>query len=282
MRIAVASGKGGTGKTIVATNLAVTMADAGLTVSYLDCDVEAPNGSLFLRPTITRRDAVTIACPLVDQAACTRCGRCGDVCQFHAIVCLGSAVLTFPELCRGCGACTRVCPEKAIRETPREIGEVEEGHAGSIHFIQGRLRIGSPIVPPVIRAVKARLPAGGTAILDAPPGTSCPMVEAVRDAHLVLLVTEPTPFGLHDLTLAVEAVREIGLPRAVVINRTGRGGDAVRRYCQRLDIPIVLEIPEDRRVAETYSRGELAVRALPEYARRMETLHATLDCLVAA
>ncbi len=282
MRIAVASGKGGTGKTIVATNLAITAAESGQAVTCLDCDVEAPNAHLFLHPAISRRDAVTVSRPVVDESRCTHCGRCGEFCQFHAIVCLGKAVLTFPELCHGCGGCRLVCPEKAIGEIPQEIGEVEEGQAGRVHFVQGRLRVGQPSAPPVIQAVKARMPDTGLAILDAPPGTACPMVEAVRDADLVLLVTEPTPFGLHDLTLAVEAIRDMGLRHAVVLNRTGRGGNAVRRYCREQGISIALEIPEDRRVAEAYSRGELAMRSLPEYAARMRQLLAAIDCWVPA
>ena len=272
MRIAIASGKGGTGKTIVATNLAATLAQEDYPVSFLDCDVEAPNGHIFLKPEIVHRETVSIPVPEVDEARCTRCGRCGEFCQYSAIVCLGNAVLTFPDLCHGCGGCSLVCPDGAIREVPRMIGEVERGAAGALRFVQGRLSIGQALVPPVIRAVKRHLPRTGVAILDAPPGTSCPVVEAIRDADFVLLVAEPTPFGLHDLQLAVETVRAVGLPHAVVLNRVGLGDDGVQQYCAREGIPILLEIPDDRRIAETYSRGELAIRAIPAYAGWMRAL----------
>jgi MinD superfamily P-loop ATPase len=272
MRIAIASGKGGTGKTIVATNLAAILAQDDHLVTYLDCDVEAPNGHIFLKPAIAHRETVSIPVPEVNETSCTRCGRCGEFCQYSAIVCLGNSVLTFPDLCHGCGGCSLVCSEWAIREVPRAIGEVEWGAAGAVQFVQGRLRIGQVISPPLIRAVKKHLPRTGIAILDAPPGTSCPVVEAIRDTDLVLLVTEPTPFGLHDLRLAVETVRQTRLPHAVVINRGGPGDGDVRRYCDRAGIPILLEIPEDRRIAETYSRGELAIRAVPAYAGWMRAL----------
>jgi MinD superfamily P-loop ATPase len=272
MRIAIASGKGGTGKTIVATNLAAVLADRDYPVAYLDCDVEAPNGHIFLKPEITSRETVTIPVPEVDEAKCTRCGRCGEFCQYSAIVCLGNAVLTFPDLCHGCGGCALVCPEKVIREIPREIGQIEQGTARGVTFVQGRLRIGQAISPPVIRAVKAHLPRDGIALLDAPPGTSCPMVETIRDTQFVLLATEPTPFGLHDLTLAVETVRQVGLPLGVVINRCNLGNHGVRRFCAQAGIPILLEIPDDRRIAEVYSRGDLAVRTIPMYGRWMAEL----------
>jgi len=276
MRIVFASGKGGTGKTILATNLASVLADLDYAVTYLDCDVEAPNGHIFLKPVITSREAVTIAVPEVDEVRCTRCGRCGDFCPSHAIVCLGNAVLTFPELCHGCGGCSLVCPEKAIREIPRAIGELARGAAGPIQFVEGRLQIGQPMSPPVIRAVKRHLPLTGIAILDAPPGTACPMVETVRDADFVLLVTEPTVFGLHDLTLAVEVIRKVGVPFGVALNRVGSGDDGVQRYCAHADIPVLLQIAEDRRIAEIYSRGELAARHFPGFDRSMTDLFGRL------
>jgi MinD superfamily P-loop ATPase len=265
MRIAIASGKGGTGKTILATNLARLLGDQDDEVTYLDCDVEAPNGHIFLAPRITDREPVTIPIPQVDEARCTHCGRCGEVCQAHAIVCLGSAVLTFPELCSGCGGCRLVCPETAIREVPHEIGEVSRGTAGPVRFVEGRLRVGQAKAPPVIRAVQAALPRSGIAILDAPPGTSCPVVTTLTAADAAILVTEPTPFGLHDLTLAVALVRTLDLPFAVVVNRMGVGDGRVHAYCQAEEIPILLEIPDDRRIAEAYSRGLPIVDALPAY-----------------
>jgi MinD superfamily P-loop ATPase len=272
MRIAVASGKGGTGKTIVATNLVQALVLRGYTVTYADCDVEAPNGHIFLRPRITEHQTVTIPVPEVDEGRCTRCGRCGEFCQFSAIVCLGNSVLTFPELCHGCGGCALVCPEQAIREVPREIGEVEAGRAGRLTVVQGRLRIGEAVATPLIRAVKRKLPPEGIAVLDAPPGTACPVVETVRGADFVLLVTEPTPFGLHDLRLAVETVRQLGLPMGVVVNRAAAGRDGVRRFCGEADLPILLEIPDERRIAVAYSRGDLAVDAVPAYREWMEVL----------
>ncbi len=262
MILAIASGKGGTGKTTVAVNTARAL---GSEVLLLDCDVEEPNAHLFLPGRVSSADAVSIPVPQVDESLCDGCGECGSFCEYHAIVSFGTLPLVFPEMCHGCGGCTMVCPPKAIRETDRRIGVIETIQSGNITLIQGRLDVGVAMAPPLIRAVKARLEDGRPAILDAPPGTSCPVIAAIRDVDHVVLVTEPTPFGLHDLKLAVETVRELGIPFGVVINRVGIGDERVHVYCKEENIPVLLEIPDDRRIAEAYSRGELIVDALPEY-----------------
>lgn len=262
MKIVVASGKGGTGKTTVATNLAVSWKTD---LQLLDCDVEEPDCHLFLKPTITGSEIVGIPVPKVDESRCRPCGQCGEICQYGAIVSLGAKPVLFPELCHGCGGCALVCPVEAISEVTRPMGVVEHGHCESIGFVQGRLSVGEAMSPPVIRAVKEHLRPGGDAIIDAPPGTSCPVVEAARDTDFAVLVTEPTPFGLHDLVLAVELMRAMALPCGVVINRAGSGDGQVERYCQDQDIPILLQIPFDRSIAEACSRGELLHAALPRY-----------------
>ncbi len=261
MIIAIASGKGGTGKTTVAVNLAAVTAPP---VAYLDCDVEAPNGHLFLRPDLDSARTVGIPVPVVDQEKCTGCGRCAEVCRYNALACVRGKVLVFAELCHGCGGCTFACPARAITEQDREIGVVESGRANGITFVQGRLKIGVAMSPPLIRAVKEAMPREGMVILDAPPGTSCPVIAAVKGSDYVVLVTEATPFGLHDLTLAVDTVRQIGIPFGVIINRADLGDDRTRQYCAREEIPVLLEIPDDRRIAEAYSRGMSAVDAVPE------------------
>jgi MinD superfamily P-loop ATPase len=276
-QIAVASGKGGTGKTTVATNLAAVAADSGRQVQLLDCDVEAPNAHLFLRPEIERSEAVSVPVPEVDEEKCAACGECGRICQYSAIVSLKTKPLVFPELCHGCGGCALVCATGAITERPREVGVLETGHANGLAFVGGKLRIGEAMAPPLIRAVKARANDDGPVIIDAPPGTSCPMVEAVRDADFVLLVTEPTPFGLNDLAVAVDTARKLRLPFGVVINRARLRYDAVYAYCEDEDIEIMAQLPDDRRVAEAYSRGELAAHVLPEYANRFAVLVDRLD-----
>jgi MinD superfamily P-loop ATPase len=258
--IAIASGKGGTGKTTLAVNLAGLMQAP---VTYVDCDVEEPNGHIFLNPEIEHSATVTIPVPLVDREKCTGCGRCVEVCRFNALACVKGTVIVFSELCHGCGGCMLACPEQAISEQGHEIGVVEKGHANSVGFIQGRLNIGVPMSPPLIRAAKEAAPYAGTVIIDAPPGTSCPVIAAIKDSDFVVLVTEPTPFGLHDLTLAVETVRQLDIPFGVAINRCDNGDDRVLAYCKREDIPVLAEIPDDRRVAEAYSRGELAIEAVP-------------------
>ena len=262
MILAIASGKGGTGKTTLAVNLARAF-DRPL--QLLDCDVEEPNAHLFLPGAADAEDIVTIAVPEVDEPLCDGCGECGRFCAYHAIVSFGARPLVFPEMCHGCGGCMRVCPKGAIREIPRRIGVIERKQAGNIALVTGRLDVGSAMAPPLIRAVKDRLDPSLPAILDAPPGTSCPVIVTVRDTDFILLVTEPTPFGLHDLSLTVDMVRELAIPFAVVINRAGSGDDRVHAFCRDARVPILAEIPDDRRIAEAYSRGELIVEALPEY-----------------
>ena len=268
--ISIASGKGGTGKTTVAVHLASALSDQGIPVHYLDCDVEEPNGHLFLSPRIDSSENTGIPVPVVDSATCTSCGRCAAVCEFNAIAMLKKP-LVFPELCHGCGACALACPAGAIREIPRNIGVVETGCAEDIAFTQGRLNVGEPMSPPLIRRVKAQRIPEAIALLDAPPGTSCPVATTVRGTDFLVLVTEPTPFGLHDLSLAVDTFQPWRQPMGVVINRADND-PCVRDYCRAKTIPLLAELPDDRRVAETYARGMLLFDGLPEWRRHFELL----------
>jgi len=279
MIIAVASGKGGTGKTTVATSLALSIPEgvqSGTDLPgrfaqplFLDCDVEEPNAALFLRPRLEDYEEVGILIPHVDHDLCTYCGRCAEVCVWHAIAVVGKNVLIFPELCHGCGSCTLNCPEGAIHEVLHVMGSLESGQAGPIAFGHGTLNVGEAMAVPIIRQLKAKHAVHdghGVAILDASPGTSCPVVETMRGADFVLMVTEPTPFGLHDLRLAVQVARdELGLPVGVVVNRDGVGDLGVDEYCAAEGIPILMRIPLDRRIAEAISGGKALVEALPEY-----------------
>jgi len=274
MILAVASGKGGTGKTTVAVNLALC---APGPVRLLDCDVEEPNCHVFLRPDIDTREAVHLLVPSVDASKCVACGECARMCQYHAILPLKKGAMVFAELCHGCGGCAAVCPTGAIQEVEREIGVVETGTAGRIALVQGTLAIGQPTAPPVIRAVKRHITDDRLNIVDCAPGTSCPVVTAVRGSDVVVLVTEPTPFGLHDLKLAVETIRQLGIPFGVVINRAGIGDDGVQTYCAREGVAVLLEIRDDRRVAEAYSRGQAASDAVPELRAAFGELIGKLD-----
>jgi len=264
MVISVASGKGGTGKTLVATSLALALSDK-CRVQLLDCDVEEPNAHIFLHLAVNQSQPVSIPVPKVDKTRCTYCGRCAEVCVYNAIAVLKEKVLVFPELCHGCGACSYLCPESAISEEGREIGVVETGDSGNMEFIQGRLAIGEPMAPPIIREVKRHIDPTKEVVIDVSPGTSCPMVEAVKDSDFCLLVTEPTPFGLNDLSLAVEAVRKLQLPRGVIINRGGVGDEKVEQYCHEQRIPILLKIPLDRNIATLYSKGIPLIEGMPEW-----------------
>jgi len=270
MKITIASGKGGTGKTMIATSLTLSLA-AELTPPplFLDCDVEAPNAHLFLKPTFEQRQDVGILIPRVDEAKCTHCGKCAEVCQYHAIAVLGQKTLVFPQLCHGCGSCTALCPEAAIREIPDRMGVIERGPAAAgISFARGVLDVGEPMAVPVIRQLKKwAVPQPGQVVVrDAPPGTSCPVVEAMRGADYVVLVTEPTPFGLHDLRLAVQVARELNIPVGVIINRDGSGDAGVDEFCAAAGLPVLMRVPFEREIAEGVAQGKNLVEIHPEYA----------------
>ena len=297
MIVTVASGKGGTGKTTVAVSLALSLAELGNPAGplFLDCDVEEPNAALFLCPTIEERREVGQMIPEVDLNKCTYCGRCAEVCQYHAIAVVGKKVLVFPELCHGCGSCALNCPTQAIREVLHVTGTIERGWAGlppasrrqgGVEFAQGTMNVGEPMAVPIIRQLKRWVipPGDGErpVILDASPGTACPVVEAMRGADFVLMVTEPTPFGLHDLRLAVEVARdELGLPVGVVVNRDGVGDQGADAYCAAEGIPILMRIPLERRIAEAYSDGVSLVQALPEYCQQFLNLYMAIERLMA-
>ena len=281
MKIAIASGKGGTGKTTIATNLACSIARMGQTVQYLDCDVEEPNGHIFLKPDIEEIRNVTISVPEVDTELCDGCGKCGRLCQYSAIICLKDTVMTFEQLCHSCGGCMAVCPQSAIKEKQRKIGIAEIGRANEVLYGAGKLDIGAIQSPALIKHVKERANDSDAVIIDVPPGTSCPVIEAVKGVDFVLLVTEPTPFGLNDLQLAVDMVRELKLPFAVAINRCDIGDDRVVRYCQQEDIEILLEIPNDRLIAEAYSQGIKIIDALSGYEEKFAQLYQKINASVA-
>lgn len=280
IRIAVASGKGGTGKTMVASSLALSLArwadDFGVypmptspaPLLFLDGDVEAPNAHLFLKPEIVQRKEVGNLVPIIDVQKCTFCGRCAEVCQFHAIAVLGKKTLVFYQLCHGCGSCTLNCPENAISEKLHGIGVLESGQTrDGIDFAQGIMNVGEPMAVPIIHQLKLWVSKKhySTVIIDAPPGSSCPVVETIRNVDFLLLVTEPTPFGLHDLRLAIQLAKELNLPYAVILNRADIGDHQVEAYCQAENIPILARIPYRREIAQTLAEGLPLVDKFPEY-----------------
>jgi MinD superfamily P-loop ATPase len=261
MQIAVGSGKGGTGKTTISTSLVLS---ADTDVQYLDCDVEEPNGHIFLKPELTYSETISVTIPKLDESRCTACGKCRDICAFNAIAQFGETVMIFPEMCHSCLGCFRVCEENALIEDTREIGLLESGMAGDIEFVHGRVRIGEAMGVPLLKAVKQKADSHKLTIIDAPPGTSCPFVESINDADYVILVTEPTPFGLHDLKLAATVLKNFNIPGGVIINRSDLGDDGVKHFCEDESIPILLEIPFQRTIAEGYARGKNLVEIVPE------------------
>jgi MinD superfamily P-loop ATPase len=275
MIISIASGKGGTGKTTVAVNLALSLKN----IQLLDCDVEEPNAQIFLKPRIDGEKKATILVPEVDEAKCTYCGKCREVCAYHAIAVLPGSdgkkgnVLIFPHLCHGCGACRLLCPQGAIKEVDREIGVIKIGAKGDLQFIHGRLNIGEAMSPPLIRQVKGYINATRTVIIDAPPGTSCPVITAIKGSDFCVLVTEPTPFGLNDLILAVEVLRKLQIPFGVVINRFDIGDGKVEDYCRNQNIPVLMKIPFSREIAVSYSEGVPIVEQDVSYQNKFINLY---------
>lgn len=261
MIITIASGKGGTGKTTVATNLAVSLAEK---IQLLDCDVEEPNAHIFLHTEPVSKTTVHTMVPEVNSSLCTHCGECEKICQFSAITLIGKTIMTFPEMCHSCKGCVMVCPEGAIKESSRELGEILIENSEGVELVYGRLRVGEAMSPPLIEKVKDHINKDMITIIDAPPGTSCPVIAALKNSDFILLVTEPTPFGLNDLILAVEAVRTMNLSFGIVINRCDAGNDGVLQYARKENIPVMMEIPDRRDIAENYSKGVLMVNAMPE------------------
>jgi MinD superfamily P-loop ATPase len=274
MKIAVASGKGGTGKSTVSTNLAYFLSKIYKDVALLDCDVEEPNCHIFMKPDFNYSQSVCVPVPEINTEKCVACGKCAEVCQYNALAFVKDKVLVFKELCHGCGSCKLICPADAITEAGREVGIVEAGYAQGFNFVHGKSRIGEAMSPPLIKAVKkyGEEKDFKFQVLDCPPGTSCPVIAAVDGVDFVVMVTEPTPFGLYDLKLAVDVIRKIGLPFGVVINRSCENDRLIEDWANEENINILTKIPDDRKVAECYSKGELVLRAMPEFKKYFEPL----------
>jgi len=276
MIVSVASGKGGTGKTSVAVNMALSIDN----VQLLDCDVEEPNAHLFLNPKINQTQAVTVSVPIVNEKLCDHCGKCADFCQYNALFVGSDKVLVFPDLCHSCGGCALVCPKEVISEHQHKIGTLKLGSTDDLELAYGELEVGEPMAVPLIREVKKHIGNGKNVILDSPPGTSCPVIQTVKGSDFCILVTEPTPFGLHDLKIIVHVLESMRIPFGVVINRAGIGDNRVYEYCEEKGIPILLEIPYERKIAELYSRGIPFSQQMPEWKAKFLTLFNTVRKLV--
>ena len=279
MQITVTAGKGGTGKTTVAANFAIALSDE-LDVKLFDCDVEEPDAHIFLDPEFDSREPVVIKHPNIDQDKCTGCGVCSERCQFNALAVVPNKTMFYPELCHGCGLCSLVCPEGAITEINHQIGVIESGKTKWFDFYQGLLTIGDPLAPPIISQLKERIERGNLSILDSPPGTACPAVEAIHGSDFALLVTEPTPFGLNDLKLAIEVCESLGVPFGVVVNRHGIGNKGVEKYCEEKNIPILMNIPDSRQIAELYAEGKPFVTEIPDWKEKFVDLYREIASIV--
>ena len=259
MIVTVASGKGGTGKTTVTASLVSIWESKVLAV---DLDVEEPNLHLFLHPEIKDHSIAGLEIPNLDLSQCNLCGKCVELCQFKAISMMGKFLMTFPDMCHGCGGCLAICPEKALTPGSRELGEIHRGQAGNADFIMGRIRIGEAMTPPLMNQIKNEIgekikQQPMDVLMDAPPGVSCPAVTSVLDSDIIVLVTDSTPFGFHDFSLAWEAFSPLGKPMGVVINRAGLGTNEIHRFCRENQLPVLAEIPYDRAIAEAYSKGRI-------------------------
>jgi len=268
MIVSIASGKGGTGKTTVAVNMALSIGD----VQLLDCDVEEPNAHILLKPRIDKIEQVQVSYPRILDDKCNLCGDCANFCKYNALFVTAEKVIVFPGLCHSCGGCSLICPNTAIIEEKRVVGTTKKGTKRNIELVYGELNVGEPMAGPVIRAVKAHLKRDGPVIIDAPPGTACPLVASIHGSDFCILVTEPTPFGLHDLKITTQVVRQLEIPFGVVVNMAGIGDKEVYNYCEKEEIPIMLEIPFERRIAELYSRGLPFTEEMPEWKAKFLSL----------
>jgi len=281
IKIAIGSGKGGTGKTTLSVGLALALSDSGVPIQLMDCDVEEPNAHLFLKLTNEKGRPVEVFVPEIDTNLCTLCGDCAKFCQFKALAAIpNSSILIFKEMCHGCGGCEIVCPKRAIKEIPREIGTIKSSQAGNIDFIYGLLNVGEAMATPVIKALKELSDPTRTVIFDAPPGAACSFVETVLDSDYCILVTEPTPFGLFDLTIAVEVVKKIGVPFGVVINRADIGDEGVVKFCDKNKIPVLMKIPYDKKVAVAYSKGIPITEVGEGYKKQLLEMYESIKALV--
>jgi MinD superfamily P-loop ATPase len=266
--ITVASGKGGTGKTTVAVNMALSLEN----VQLLDCDVEEPNSHILLQPEINETKQVCTKFPVVSQELCVYCGKCSKFCAYNALFVAPKTVMVFPELCHSCGGCMLVCPKNAITEKERQVGVIKKGEAQGVEIVYGELNVGEAMAVPLIKAVKNEMKTDKTVIIDAPPGTACSLVASVHKTDYCILVTEPTPFGLHDLKITVQVLKNLGVPMGVVVNRAGLGDRKVYEYCEKENIPLLMEIPFDKKIAELYSRGVPFVTQMPEWKEKFQKL----------
>jgi len=282
MNIAIASGKGGTGKTTISMSLASYYADKNISVAILDCDVEEPNVNLFLQATVNEEVLTTVLVPMVDVSLCTGCGKCGEICEYSAIVLIKGKPLVLKEMCHSCGGCFLICPEKAISEVERETGIVELGESNGIKYAGGRLNISEAMSPPLIKDVKEYYPEAEIRLLDSPPGTSCPVIESVRGCDFLVLVSEPTPFGLNDLKLAAEMARAMKLPFGIVENRASEGNNSLKDFCVRESIPLLASIPNTREIAVRYSRGDSVSYIKENFNGELERIAVHIDKTVKA
>ncbi|MDG6222253.1 MAG: ATP-binding protein [Candidatus Bathyarchaeota archaeon] len=273
MIITVASGKGGTGKTTVAVNLALSLDN----VQLLDCDVEEPNAHILLNPKITQTKPVHSLVPVISEDKCVYCGKCAKFCEFNALFVAPKTVLVFPELCHSCGGCMLVCSKDAITETKRKIGVIKKGNSNNIDLVYGELNVGEAMAVPLIKAVKAEINPSKNVVIDAPPGTACSLVSSVHKTDYCILVTEPTPFGLHDLKITVQVLKNLGVPMGVIINRAEVGDKKVYDYCKQENIPILMEIPFSKKIAELYSRGVPFVTDMPEWKNKFQEMQKTIQ-----
>lgn len=251
LNVAILSGKGGTGKTTVSTNLALA-----LKANYIDCDVEEPNGFLFLNPNIEKTKDVLVEYPFIDDSKCNSCGKCTKTCQFNSLASVGEDIILFQKLCHSCGACEIVCPNDAISYKKRAIGQIELGKSEDINCIRGILNVSEPMAVPVIKEIFKNIKKSFN-VIDCPPGTSCNVVNALKYADSAILVTEPSEFGLHDMKMALEVVKLFNIPFGVVINKDDEKENIIRKYCTENKIKVIGSIPYSREVASIYSKGEI-------------------------